>query len=703
MRSLLCYQRLCVRNVIPGLSLALLILFAAAMARATVYYVSPTGNDANNGLTPQTAQQHIQTALNTATSGDQVRVSAGAGSSAVYYEHVFISAGKQLYGGYNADFSVNDPNAYQTVIDGSGTGYTVSHGGTVVTPHRVIDGFTIQNGSYGLLLPNTDITISRCVVQNNVGTYTSGISASNGNLTVINSIIRNNGGGGINAQNMLSTTVTNCTVTGNGNLQSESGGIYNTVGTVTISGCIFSGNTASNGGGIWCSQCPTVTITSCTVNGNNASGGGGIRVGYCSNLTIQGLTIQNNTATYAGGLTVNNSSGLISNTQITGNSSTTAGGLNITACTSLLAENNTISGNTGGCSGGANLDTSQIDMTGNTITGNFGGANGFNDAGGVYVTDCTGAIAFNLFANNASYGYGGGVRVESASVQVINNTFTGNTAAANGGGIEWDGGAGVIANNLFAHNTAQYGAGVTLAYEPDATFVNNTVVDNTATLAIGGINIYESNPTITNDIIAFNIGGGLSSYMAGQGVLSNNCVYGNTGSDYASVTPGQNDITKDPQFVNRATGDYRLLVISPCIDAGNDAAVDPTWTDLAGLPRIHGLHVDIGAYEFQGAPRIVATGKITRSGSDLFVDVTLTNTGTATAQSVQITAASLGTKTSSGLPLATPNLDAGATQTLTHALHFNAADFPSGARTQLSIAGSYNGGTFSSALRITLP
>ena len=71
--------------------------------------------------------------------------------------------------------------------------------------------------------------------------------------------------------------------------------------------------------------------------------------------------------------------------------------------------------------------------------------------------------------------------------------------------------------------------------------------------------------------------------------------------NYCCTTPdpgGTNNITSEPQFVNAAAGDYRLLPSSPCIDRGinQDWMVDAT--DLAGNPRILNGTVDMGAYEF---------------------------------------------------------------------------------------------------------
>jgi hypothetical protein len=68
-----------------------------------------------------------------------------------------------------------------------------------------------------------------------------------------------------------------------------------------------------------------------------------------------------------------------------------------------------------------------------------------------------------------------------------------------------------------------------------------------------------------------------------------------TYSDVQGGWPGTGNIDADPLF---ADADGRLLDGSPCIDAGNDAAVPPSViTDLDGNPRIQGARVDMGAFE----------------------------------------------------------------------------------------------------------
>lgn len=73
-------------------------------------------------------------------------------------------------------------------------------------------------------------------------------------------------------------------------------------------------------------------------------------------------------------------------------------------------------------------------------------------------------------------------------------------------------------------------------------------------------------------------------------VCDNNLIFRTENRNY-----GPNDFTAEPQFIDPASGDYRLKPGSPGIDAG--ATIEEIKTDLLGTPRPQGAAYDIGAYE----------------------------------------------------------------------------------------------------------
>ncbi|MCP4347079.1 MAG: hypothetical protein GY795_44040, partial [Desulfobacterales bacterium] len=60
----------------------------------------------------------------------------------------------------------------------------------------------------------------------------------------------------------------------------------------------------------------------------------------------------------------------------------------------------------------------------------------------------------------------------------------------------------------------------------------------------------------------------------------------------------QHSIDADPLFTNPSGSDWSLQAGSPCINTG-DPETGIGGADLAGNPRIKGIAVDMGAYEYQ--------------------------------------------------------------------------------------------------------
>jgi len=167
---------------------------------------------------------------------------------------------------------------------------------------------------------------------------------------------------------------------------------------------------------------------------------------------------------------------------------------------------------------------------------------------------------------------------------------------------------------------------------------NNLIAHNSSVSWPGGGAVVWCGGTIRNNTIAFNS----KKYSSGSAMAScsgqilNCIIWGNTDPDHTSLREceapsysciedwtgaGEANITSDPQFLDAdgpdddpltyEDNDYRLSPNSPCIDKGLNEDWMLEATDLGGQPRIANGTVDMGAFEFQGGPRLI----ISREGN----------------------------------------------------------------------------------------
>jgi len=210
-----------------------------------------------------------------------------------------------------------------------------------------------------------------------------------------------------------------------------------------------------------------------------------------------------------------------------------------------------------------------------------------------------------------------------------------------------------VANCTFVGNTANNGGGMDNRNNSEPTLINCTFSGNIAVERGDGMhNKNNSNPTLTNCILWGDVPEEL--YVSnGTPVI--------TYSDVQGGWPGEGNIDADPMFEcnpddggdgwgvgnrenfgellsigsNDDFGDLRLLPGSPCINTGDpDYIAEPDETDLDGKPRVIGVRIDMGAYEFNHIP-------VTNAGQDQTVEaqapwgatVTLDGSGSSDADS----------------------------------------------------------------------
>jgi fibronectin-binding autotransporter adhesin len=131
-------------------------------------------------------------------------------------------------------------------------------------------------------------------VASNVTATLSGLTIADGSLDTFS-------GGGL--YNLGSTTLTDCTITGNSSV-AGGGGVFNSgAGALTLNDCTISDNSAFYGGGLQDSGSGAVNLYDCTISGNMATGshGGGIATDSSGTMILNECTISSNTSGAEGG------------------------------------------------------------------------------------------------------------------------------------------------------------------------------------------------------------------------------------------------------------------------------------------------------------------------------------------------------------------------------------------------------------------
>ena len=132
----------------------------------TIYYVTPNGNDNNDGKSWNTAKELISTAVYSATKGDMVWVALGS-----YKENVIMKEGVNIYGGFNrTESNIEERGAERTLLFdckiNSGTNYTIE---------TKIDGFNMSIGQ----TVNKNVIVNNCTL---IGAIVSGGVVSNSDV-----------------------------------------------------------------------------------------------------------------------------------------------------------------------------------------------------------------------------------------------------------------------------------------------------------------------------------------------------------------------------------------------------------------------------------------------------------------------------------------------------------------------------------------
>jgi predicted outer membrane repeat protein len=295
---------------------------------------------------------------------------------------------------------------------------------TVTSTETISADTTIEGGSL--------ITISG---GNSVGVFSvnTGVKFTVQNLTIANGNSGAGFGGGIATGG----------INGDGSII--------TGGTVTVTNCTFSNNSAGNsgggaGGGIFSTG--TLTVTNSTFSDNSAVGhyGTGGAIASTGTLTVINSTFSDNSAGDSGG---GEGGGIVN-----------SGG-------TLMVTNSTFAGNRafggdsgdGGDGGGIqNTGTGTLTVTNSTFSGNSAGPSAGAGGGIKNHKDGTLAVTNSTFAGNSA-GEGGGIYNDAAltvSNTIVANSTSGGNCGGNGDGAVTDGG-----HNIDDDGSCGFSTGIT--------------------------------------------------------------------------------------------------------------------------------------------------------------------------------------------------------------------------------------------------
>lgn len=429
-----------------------------AIASSTIFYVSNSGNDSNNGSKSNPFNSLYKAYQTVALNGGTIKVLNDIETSGFTMN-------------LSKNISIKGIDGIKKITFTSCANYWAEGDGTIVA--------TSDNNST-LTLLNLDLDFA-C----------RGIDSMNSmNLVINNSTLKGGhsydyGGGCLQLSNNSTTinnsNITDCVGGSGGAIDLHSGSLVMNGGSITNSR-----NNINSGGAV--ELLSDATFNNVNFSGNISSGSGGaIHTNNGVNLYINGVTFSNNKAYSAGAvsgngyLSVNNAT--FTNNQAIGNNSGSGGAIDSNGITYI--SNCTFEGNnTSSYNGGAIYSNNDI-----TIIDSFFNNNTSHSYGGaLYFNGSTLNITNSSFTNNIATGFGGAISTVG-NVSLNNCTITGNTvnntaySTANGGGINISSGTltlngGLIDNNVTNNNTAS-----TAIYASNSVvFTNNgTTINGTCT------------------------------------------------------------------------------------------------------------------------------------------------------------------------------------------------------------------------------
>ncbi len=344
-------------------------------------------------------------------------------------------------------FKMQGGSIYQNETSKSGGGIYVT-GSMDVSGGNIYKNKAVTGGA--IYIASGETKISGTTFAENGAKNSAGAIRTEANkdiiLTLSNSTFKGNkagGNGGAVNHNGGKLNLTDCIFkdnsttggTGGGALAVNDGSEAMLTWTKTDSKEVgFSGNSAPNGGAVYCNNA-TVTIDGYCMDGNTAeTDGGALYFRETAKVGIQNAKVRNNIAGKKAGAIYTVSPNLkLDTVEFNGNKAGTNGG-------AIQAESGAV-----------------IDITGAVFT-----ANTALSGGAVYLASGKATIKNSNFERNSTTASAGAIRTEANKDIILtlsNNTFKGNQAGTNGGAVNHNGGKLNLTDCIFKDNSTTGGTG----------------------------------------------------------------------------------------------------------------------------------------------------------------------------------------------------------------------------------------------------
>ncbi|PPK87950.1 putative secreted protein (Por secretion system target) [Neolewinella xylanilytica] len=499
--------------------------------------------------------------------------------------------------------------------DQGGGGLYNNGDGTIVLENnvRILDNkATGASGSGGGILNNTGATLTIAdsrIAGNEANRAGGGLEDASGSpsmVTITNTDFADNrvnfapgNGGAVHVGGDGSLTITGGKVSGNSAGQ-EGGGLWNSVGTMKVTGVEFyenvaEGDDADDGGGALFNNGGTMIVEDAYVHHNLATGAAGSGGGLFStggSVTVTGGEFATNQSNRAGGAVEivdgsYTSMDVVYDGNVTGNAPGNGGAFHVTGMMSTVdftggSVINNVAANEGGGlwnQAGTMMSVTSVSILGNTVTNpgtvqtRVAGAGVFNNGGILDIVSST--IANNALTGGGLVGGGGIANNTGGTLTVMQSTVSGNKGGVTGGGVANDGTVEIV-NTTITDNTALAGGGYAQA-TPYATLTitGSIVADNEAIKA----------PDFASAFSTVNSGG---FNLIGTDVLNQ---FPATDTDKEGMSADLMPLADNGGM----TMTHAPNCTSPVIDMGDP---DDNGPDQLGQPVFGGTR-DIGSFEKQ--------------------------------------------------------------------------------------------------------